>query len=186
MVLLALFSTFPWLNGRTARVGVPPSPQLHTGTETREGTSETNHPPITAHMGGTDYTYPGDVGSWRYRCRGQTAVKHAKEYPQAKWRLGLRPTSAETGRLAGSWVTARGKRRQLSKGRASLIRMRSLVQIQVGPHPESPVPTGFSPFFDPPEACPNRYRGQTRGQTCQALAKQATLQGHRSTITHVS
>jgi hypothetical protein len=102
MVLLALFSTFPWLNGRTARVGVPPSPQLHTGTETREGTSETNHPPITAHMGGTDYTYPGDVGSWRYRCRGQTCQRVPTSQVALRFATDERRNRAVSGFLGDS------------------------------------------------------------------------------------
>jgi hypothetical protein len=81
--------------------------------------------------------------------RGQTAVKHAKTNRQAKRGLGFRSTGSEMRRLPGSWVTGGGKRRQLLRGGASLIRMRSLVQIQVGPHLESLVATGFSAFRGP-------------------------------------
>jgi hypothetical protein len=60
-----------------------------------------------------------------------------------------------------------------SEGGASLIRMKSLVQIQVGPQTESPATTGFSPFQDLRKLPPNGHRGQTCGQTCQAVAKRA-------------
>jgi hypothetical protein len=62
-----------------------------------------------------------------------------------------------------------GKRWQLSMGRSSSIRMRSLDQIQVGPHPESVVPTGLSALGAPRNRCPNGYRGQTSGQTRKHL-----------------
>jgi hypothetical protein len=84
------------------------------------------------------------------RCRGQTAVKHAKRNPQPKRGPGFKPMGRENRRLAGSWVMNSGKQRQLSDIGASLIRMRSLVQIQAGPPPRTPSPPGFSPFLTPP------------------------------------
>jgi hypothetical protein len=126
--------------GRDRRRGVPAAIRpVGTLIKTDDGTQS---PRISAHMRGMDDTYPGDVESWRYRCRGQTAVKHATKSPQAKWGLGLQPTDPETGRLGGSWVTAGGKRWLLLRGRASLIRMKSLVQIQVGPPPKPLAPQG--------------------------------------------
>jgi hypothetical protein len=80
------------------------------------------------------------------RCRGQTAVKHAKRSPHVKWEPGFKPIGPENRHSAGSWVMNSGKQRQLSDIGASLIRMRSLVQIQVGPPPRTPSPSGFSPF----------------------------------------
>jgi hypothetical protein len=58
--------------------------------------------------------------------------------------------------------------------------MRSLVQIQAGPHPESPVPKGFSAISGPRNKCSIDCRGQTRGQTCQATAKRDNLDGELS------
>jgi integrase len=72
-------------------------------------------------------------GQRRNYHRGQTAVKHAKRNPHVKREPGFKPIGPEHRRLAGFWVMNSGKQRQLSDIGASLIRMRSLVQIQIGP-----------------------------------------------------